>query len=219
MVSINGYTGGAIKVIYNTFNGDVNSTKKTQYAISGGGDLQNLEWTCNEFNDFETAVIYSGNGPVQNPASGNLAGNTYTNISQEYVKNLSSVTPMLYKGTYFSNIDVDFDPLAESGNCSIDCNSMATKYKKSPTTASIEDIETETINLYPNPASSEINLEVKDGVGARLEIYSIMGELVYAETLESAHTQIDCSSFSAGLYTVSVVSDKGVISKKIIINR
>jgi hypothetical protein len=96
---------------------------------------------------------------------------------------------------------------------------MLTKYKKSPTTASIEVIETETINLYPNPASSEINLEVKDGVGARLEIYSIMGELVYAETLESVHTQIDCSSFSAGLYTVTVVSDKGVISKKIIINR
>lgn len=108
----------------------------------------------------------------------------------------------------------------EANDCDIiDCNSMLTKYKKSPTTASIEDIETETINLYPNPASSEINLEVKDGVGARLEIYSIMGELVYAETLESVHTQIDCSSFSAGLYTVTVVSDKGVISKKIIINR
>jgi hypothetical protein len=219
MVSINGYTGGAIKVIDNTFNGDVDQTKLTQYAISAGGDLQNFEWTCNTFNDFETAVIYSGNGPVQNPASGNLAENTYTNISQEYVKNLSSVTPMVYKGTFFLNIGVFFDASAEPGNCSIDCNSMATKYKKSPTTASIEDIETETINLYPNPASSEINLEVKDGVGARLEIYSVMGELVYAETLESAHTQIDCSSFSAGLYTVTVVSDKGVISKKIIINR
>jgi hypothetical protein len=107
----------------------------------------------------------------------------------------------------------------ELPDCSVNRATIQTKCKHSPTASLAAGISEEKFTVYPNPASSEINLEVKDGVGARLEVYSIMGELVYAETLESAHTQIDCSSFSAGLYTVTVVSDKGVISKKIIINR
>jgi hypothetical protein len=107
----------------------------------------------------------------------------------------------------------------ELPDCSANRATIQTKYEHSPTASLAAGISEEKFTVYPNPASFEINVEAKDGVGARLEIYSIMGELVYAETLESAHTQIDCSSFSAGLYTVTVVSDKGVISKKIIINR
>jgi len=86
MVSISGNGGGDIKFIGNTFNGDVNTTKKTQYAISGGGDLQNFEWMCNEFNDFETAVTYNGTGPAQNPNSGIFTLNIGSNM------NLTDVT-------------------------------------------------------------------------------------------------------------------------------
>ena len=216
-----GVTPKNIKIIDNVFNGDVGGTSPTVYAIKAFNRLQNFEWKCNTFNNFETAVIYGGAGPAQNPSSNNRTKNTYNNISMFYVDNQSS-QPLTYIN--LTGIPDPFNGFVnytarESTDCGIDCNSMFTKYKNSPSNASLEDIETEVMTLYPNPASSEINVKIKDGLGARLEIYSIMGELVYAETLESAHTQIDCSSFSAGLYAVTIISDKGMVSKKIIVNR
>ena len=165
MVSINGYTGGAIKVIYNTFNGDVNSTKKTTYAISAGGALQNFEWTCNTFNDFETVVSYGGTGPDQNPKLGlSSSGNSFNNISLFNIENLSS-NPLDYYTTISPFIKagpVNVIYNGETPNCTVDCNIIETKYKVSPSIANVESIAfKDGLSIYPNPTTNVLNIETK----------------------------------------------------------
>ncbi len=223
MVSVGGNGGGDIKFIDNTFNGDVNTTKKTQYAISGGGDLQNLEWTCNTFNDFETAVIYGGTtGPASNPKSGlNLAGNVYNNITLEWVKNLTGTVTAYYNSAApFFNIGLYFPPGGEVANCNIDCSQIETKYKISPTQSNIiEESEKVEFSIYPNPAKENFVLTTEDYVNKRIIVFNSTGELLFEQEINSSTITLDVSGFNPGLYFVLLKSDRKQSIKKLIIAR
>ena len=224
MVSINGYTGGAIKVIYNTFNGDVNSTKKTTYAISAGGALQNFEWTCNSFNDFETAVIYSGNGPVQNPASAGDANNTYTNISNWWVENASSTTPLTYSCTYAALMNANsLNVIAtssggEPSDCSVNCTSIQTKYKHSPTASLAPPLSKGEMTVYPNPTTGAITLDFGIGKSGQMTIYNAQGQQVRQATVQSGVQYTEGKVLPTGLYFIEVFSDGDKRTSKLIIS-
>ena len=66
-----------------------------------------------------------------------------------------------------------------------------------------DGIETfqESVQIYPNPASSVVNIVAKDVV--RVEVYNVLGQIV--ERLNGAVTQVNVSSFSSGVYTFRVI--------------
>jgi len=65
------------------------------------------------------------------------------------------------------------------------------------------------ILLYPNPANGSFTLQLPEGVkAADLQIANMLGSVVYAGRIPSNTSVIDLKSLPAGIYTVSVVSDR-----------
>lgn len=223
MISVNGFRGGDIKVIDNIFNGNVDNTIETQFAIAGGGDLQNFEWTCNEFNDFETAVTYSGSGPAQNPISGNNANNTYNNISSNWVINNSSGV-VNYIGVNsnvvaLNSILVDDGGSGEFNDCAVNCTAVQTKYKRSPTASIAPILSKGEIAVYPNPTTGAITLDFGKGKSGQMTIYNAQGQQVTQATVQSGVQYTEGSLLPAGLYFVEVLAGETKSTAKLIIAR
>lgn len=57
--------------------------------------------------------------------------------------------------------------------------------------------------VYPNPTNSNIILETKNSLFAeedRVQLFSILGQQVYASSINSTHTKIDLSNYQMGTY-------------------
>jgi hypothetical protein len=76
-----------------------------------------------------------------------------------------------------------------------------------------ESILKDVINVYPNPASSVINVD--NAEGATIQILNMIGEVV--KTIDSANAlqRVDVSELQAGTYVVSVRSADKVFNQKI----
>jgi hypothetical protein len=76
---------------------------------------------------------------------------------------------------------------------------------------------TNSVSVYPNPASSVLNYIIKnDFVVSSIIINDISGKEVFRNTVGNNPTQIDVSNLSAGVYFVTFNSDKNTATKKFI---
>ncbi len=70
-------------------------------------------------------------------------------------------------------------------------------------------LDQDAISMSPNPASSSLNLESDYNLSA-IEIYSIDGKLLLAETVNSQITSLNISSLYEALYVVKVITNEGI---------
>jgi len=80
------------------------------------------------------------------------------------------------------------------------------------------------VNLYPNPASDFITIEITDKLNQgnlKLEILNSIGQVVTSKTIENTNEKVimDVNNFSKGLYLVRVSSDRIYMTKKLIIQK
>jgi len=59
------------------------------------------------------------------------------------------------------------------------------------------------INVFPNPTANEINLVLDKNTASKIQIFNIVGELVY-QASASGEIKIDVSNFSFGVYFVQI---------------
>ena len=79
--------------------------------------------------------------------------------------------------------------------------------------------ETESFNIYPNPAYNDITIETPQSSGESiLSIYNINGQELLKQNITTNKTQIDISGLSKGVYFVKLANEKTVTVKKIIKN-
>jgi hypothetical protein len=74
------------------------------------------------------------------------------------------------------------------------------------------------IKIYPNPVNDLLNLEIlpnKPNVG-KLKIYDFTGKLVLNIKIENQN-EIDVTDLPVGVYLLSIIVDKSIISKKFLI--
>lgn len=79
------------------------------------------------------------------------------------------------------------------------------------------------ISIYPNPASSILNVALRQAEGANVEmtLVDVLGNEVYlAPTLRqaqgSAYT-IDISSIANGVYFINLKTSEGLLTKKLVV--
>ena len=80
------------------------------------------------------------------------------------------------------------------------------------------------VNLYPNPASDFVTIEIFDKFNTgnlKLEILNSIGQVVYTQNVTNANQKVvmDINNFSKGLYLVRISSDKLFITKKLLIQK
>lgn len=76
------------------------------------------------------------------------------------------------------------------------------------------------INLYPNPASSVLNIQIKsenDQESFQLNVFDALGKLVFSEKLTLPQSQINTSTWSKGIYFVELRQSNNSIHSKLII--
>lgn len=61
--------------------------------------------------------------------------------------------------------------------------------------------------LFPNPVNTRLQLQLNKNTTARVHIFNSLGQLIQEEILNDLLTELDFSSFSAGLYTVVIFQD------------
>ena len=80
------------------------------------------------------------------------------------------------------------------------------------------------VNLYPNPASNFVTIEVFDKYNTgdlRLEIMNSLGQVISSRSITNSNEKIimDVNNFSKGLYFVRISSDKVYMTKKLLIQK
>ena len=77
------------------------------------------------------------------------------------------------------------------------------------------------VNVFPNPSSGVFTVQSADEINA-VEVYNMLGEKVYPSLtlpLGGGNLQIDLTSLANGIYQLQIVSDKGVKTEKIVIQK
>ena len=72
------------------------------------------------------------------------------------------------------------------------------------------------LNVYPNPTSSHVNIELLTNEIATLEVYDVSGKILFTEVLTSKTNTINIEKLSSGIYFLKVNSSEGTSTNKII---
>jgi len=81
---------------------------------------------------------------------------------------------------------------------------------------SIEDQLASIIMIYPNPASSVVNIKSAFNIKS-ITIYSHTGQVISSELMKTKMYQINTSRFTSGLYFFRIETSEGTINKRVII--
>ncbi len=75
----------------------------------------------------------------------------------------------------------------------------------------------EVINVYPNPASSTINVLAEDVQIEKVLLYNAVGQLIQQNNTANSYQQFDASELPGGLYLVSIHTDEGILNVKVVV--
>jgi hypothetical protein len=89
-----------------------------------------------------------------------------------------------------------------------------------PILSGLNDLElSESFSIYPNPATAEINLQIKNiaASSTTVSILNTLGEIVYSKVISNElNSTIDVSRLPSGVYVLQVQDQKNVSSGKFI---
>ena len=83
---------------------------------------------------------------------------------------------------------------------------------------SIEETQTNTINMYPNPTTSSFQIDGLTEGRYKLQISNLLGQIVLKRTISASNNEITTNSFKKGLYLVTLLRNDQRITKKLIID-
>lgn len=94
-------------------------------------------------------------------------------------------------------------------------------YEVSDDVNGISDISENEVSFYPNPASNELNIEVKNYTEElEVQIFNIIGNLVYNEkTNMNNNHKISLVQLESGIYFVKIIYGINHITKKILVKK
>ena len=72
------------------------------------------------------------------------------------------------------------------------------------------------IHIYPNPSSGTFTIETNTSTKHILQVYDVTGKLVLFQIM-NGKTTIDANNLSEGIYNLSIISNEGVINKRVVI--
>ncbi|MGZ3866763.1 MAG: T9SS type A sorting domain-containing protein, partial [Bacteroidia bacterium] len=67
------------------------------------------------------------------------------------------------------------------------------------------------VSVYPNPSNGELNVKLSDHESATLEIYNVVGEKVFSNTLNAELNRVNIFFLSNGIYQIRIVKSGTLI--------
>ncbi|MBA2610426.1 MAG: T9SS type A sorting domain-containing protein [Bacteroidetes bacterium] len=73
-----------------------------------------------------------------------------------------------------------------------------------------EQLQDNIVSVFPNPVQNELKININNNsLEYKLDVYSPEGKLVYSEKSSRSALSIDVSAFSAGLYSIRILTNTG----------
>lgn len=72
------------------------------------------------------------------------------------------------------------------------------------------------IQIYPQPATNEISITANGETIQSIQLFDVVGKLLLEKNINASEEKIDVSSFKKGCYFVSVLTENGRLSTKLI---
>ena len=82
---------------------------------------------------------------------------------------------------------------------------------------SIESLVDELTYIMPNPASEKVTVSSSFGI-LRIGLYSVSGKTVVEKEVKALSTDLDISSCPPGFYIVRIQTNRGIVSKRLVID-
>jgi hypothetical protein len=136
------------------------------------------------------------------PAGGTFTGSNV--IGNAF--NVSSIAINIYPITYTSPANAD------------GCTSKMTKFIQVALCASIDENSVENlINIYPNPTSDKVTLEVDPTLFNNVEVLDITGRVIYSVNIANNSTIIDLSNMNKGTYLLLFSGHANKATKQVVV--
>ncbi len=74
------------------------------------------------------------------------------------------------------------------------------------------------ISIYPNPSSGIFTIEINSTTKQIMQVYDINGRIVLTQTINGKAT-IDMTNLPAGVYNINLLSNEGVVNKRVVISK
>ncbi len=147
-----------------------------------------------------------------------IAEATLTNNSQ--VSNWTTFTiPFNYKGNAMP--DTACILLTSSGDNAVDGSTLSVDdlaFSGGVTGINVVHKTAGGMSVYPNPARDQLAVEFNnEGANANIQLYDVLGNVVYEEKTQDNKNTIDVSQLSKGNYFLKISSDKNVEVQKIVV--
>ena len=152
--------------------------------------IYTLDWNSNKMTFSVDGIVHY----VYNPEDKNIQNWPY-NAPQYLLFNVA-ILPNIASNFTQSAMEIDYVRVYQS-------NTLNTK-----------DILANSFKVYPNPASSEINIQTDLNID-KLELYDVLGKFILKETKSTK--SIKLNNLKPGMYLLNIYSDDFRTVKKIIV--
>jgi pectate lyase len=218
----------------------ITTTGTSGTSVSGSGSISiNGLPNGDEIHNFTESILNSSFYTFTSANMNSTPGNTtYDGLTLTARLKIESATNIAYTTTSASTLTLVLDPTFNgtikldavnytasnglvtipniaAGNHNITKGSVANLYyiKTAYSALNVNQNINQNIVLYPNPVTNELNILTNSKI-EEVSIYNIIGQLIKVQ--KGDFKTIDMSNFRSGNYLLKVVSEDGVITKKII---
>lgn len=169
-----------------------------------GTNLLNIQYDFSQQGAIEVAVARRDRNNIS--GSGEI-GKLNLTIQNDILRNVS---------TRDMNIGISNIRLIQNDNTVIGTNPQ-TGVVTVNLVSSSQSIEDVNLEIFPNPASAELNLKSTNTNIESVTVINLTGQILYVDkNVNSNLSKIDISSLAEGIYLIQVQTDKGLTTKKLV---
>lgn len=72
------------------------------------------------------------------------------------------------------------------------------------------------LSVYPNPFKNSFTVSIKNITTAELSVSNLIGQEIYKQIINAGDTSIETEKLGSGIYFVSIKTNSGILTKKVI---
>lgn len=126
----------------------------------------------------------------------------------------SNMAKMIVFNTYDNTYVTGFVPGNVSEIVCDNTNFVLTYY----IATGVEEEQEFSFNLYPNPVSEILTIDRPSSDAVSVQIVSACGKIVLAQDFASSKIELNLAFLTPGIYLVNVISERKIVSEKIMVN-
>ena len=178
------------------------------FTIADGESRVDINWTLAPGMGYKFRVVEGDHGLWRDDNGGEV--NYPYNISD-----LVSITGANTTGSQYYYYFYDWE--VEGG--SVQCVSDREEVVVTIGTVGIEEGDLINAKVYPNPTSDFLNISIPTSVEGTIDLrlLDVAGNLIQTSTMVAGQNQLDVSRFANGVYLLEMNTDKGLFSRRVIV--